>query len=108
MAVKIVNLTDAEFEATALKTQKTVIIDFWAQWCAPCLTIGAVLEEIAQNTTKDLLICKINIDDNPETPAKYRIRSIPTLMVLKNGEVIATAVGALTKGKIEAFIDENA
>ncbi|NND48889.1 MAG: thioredoxin TrxA [Rhizobiales bacterium] len=99
--------SDASFESDVLGADKPVIVDFWAEWCGPCKQIGPALEEIATEYGEKLTVAKLNIDENPNTPSKYGIRGIPTLMLFKNGEVAATKVGALPKGKIVEWIEES-
>ena len=103
----ISHVTDLSFEQEVLKTQGPVLVDFWAEWCGPCKMIGPVLEEIAGDYAGKLKIAKLNIDENPNTPPKYGIRGIPTLMLFKNGQVEATKVGAVSKSQLAAFIDGN-
>jgi len=103
----ISHVTDSSFEQEVLKAQGPVLVDFWAEWCGPCKMIGPVLEEIAGDYAGKLKIAKLNIDENPQTPPKYGIRGIPTLMLFKNGQVEATKVGAVSKSQLSAFIDGN-
>lgn len=107
MSDSIINITDDSFESEVLNSDIPVLIDYWAEWCAPCKMIGPILEELAQNYAGQLKIVKLNIDDNPEIPPKYGIRGIPTLMIFQNGEVESTKVGAMTKPQLIAFIDSN-
>ena len=100
-------VTDATFEAEVLKSEVPVVIDFWAEWCGPCKMIAPILDEIAKEYAGKLKVCKLDIDQNPETPAKYGVRGIPTLMLFKNGNVEATRVGAMAKSQLVAFIDSN-
>ena len=97
--------TDAAFDADVLGAEKPVIVDFWAEWCGPCKQIAPALEEIAAELGDKVTVAKLNIDENPETPGKYGVRGIPTLMMFKNGQVAATKVGALPKGKIVEWIE---
>ena len=99
--------TDAAFDADVLGAEKPVIVDFWAEWCGPCKQIAPALEEIAAELGDKVTVAKLNIDENPETPGKYGVRGIPTLMMFKNGQVAATKVGALPKGKIVEWIEES-
>jgi thioredoxin 1 len=104
---KIVHLTDDSFEEEVLKSSEPVLVDYWAEWCGPCKMIAPVLDEIAEEFAGKLKIGKLNIDDNPNTPPRYGIRGIPTLMLFKDGEVEATKVGAVSKSQLTAFIDSN-
>ena len=103
----IKHVTDATFEAEVLKAQGPVLVDYWAEWCGPCKMIAPVLDDIATTYEGKLTIAKLNIDDNQETPAKHGVRGIPTLMLFKDGNVVATHVGALSKSQLTAFIDGN-
>lgn len=103
----ILHVSDASFEEDVLKSEKAVLVDYWAEWCGPCKMIAPILDEISQNYGDKVKIAKLNIDENPETPPKYGIRGIPTLMLFKNGSVQATKVGALSKSQLTAFIDSN-
>jgi thioredoxin 1 len=104
---KILYLTDDTFEAEVLKSSAPVLVDYWAEWCGPCKMIAPILDEIASEYTGKIKVAKLNIDDNPQTPPKYGIRGIPTLMLFKDGNVEATKVGALSKSQLTAFIDSN-
>ena len=103
----IVNATDASFESEVLKAGGAVLVDYWAPWCGPCKMIAPVLDEIAQTYQGKLKVCKLNIDENQDTPPKFGVRGIPTLMLFKNGNVEATKVGALSKSQLAAFLDAN-
>ena len=107
MAEHIVHISDESFEEEVLQSERPVLIDYWAEWCGPCKMIAPVLDEIATEYSDRLKVVKLNIDDNPQTPPKYGIRGIPTLMVFKNGQVEATKVGAVSKVQLTAFLDEN-
>lgn len=107
MSENIVNVTDASFEEDVIKAEGAVLVDYWAEWCGPCKMIAPVLEEIAKEYAGKLKVCKLNIDENNETPPKFGIRGIPTLMLFKGGNVEATKVGALSKSQLAAFIDAN-
>lgn len=100
-----VTVTDASFESDVLRAQGPVLVDYWAEWCAPCKDIAPHLAEIAEEMDGRLTIAKFNIDENPVTPTKFGVRGIPTLMVFMNGEVAGTKVGALPKGKLLEWID---
>ncbi len=102
-----VNVTDENFEVEVLKAEKPVLVDFWAEWCGPCKQIGPTLEEISDEMSNDIVIAKHNIDNEPNTPTKYGVRGIPTMLLFKDGELKATKVGATPKSDIVAFIKEN-
>ncbi len=104
---EIVNVTDGNFDAEVLQADCPVLVDYWAEWCGPCKMIAPILDEISGEYEGKLKIAKLNIDENGETPPKYGIRGIPTLMLFKNGNVEATKVGALSKSQLTAFIDSN-
>jgi len=104
---QILYVTDDTFEAEVIKSSNPVLVDYWAEWCGPCKMIAPILEEIADEYTGKVTIAKLNIDENPQTPPKYGIRGIPTLMLFKDGNVEATKVGALSKSQLTAFLDSN-
>lgn len=104
-ATKVV--TDETFETEVLKSDKPVIVDYWAEWCGPCRAIAPLVAEIAKDYDGRLTVAKVNVDENQATPAKYGIRGIPTLMLFKNGAVVGTRVGQLKKPELVAFIDSN-
>ena len=105
MATK--NVMDDNFDAEVIKSKKTILVDFWAEWCGPCKQIGPVLEEISNEMTDQITIAKHNIDNEPNTPTKYGVRGIPTMLLFKNGELKSTKVGATTKSNIVSWIKEN-
>ena len=107
MSEHIVYVTDSTFEDTVLKSDKPVILDFWADWCAPCKMIAPILDELADEYKDKVTVAKINIDENQATPQKYAVRGIPTLILFKNGDVAATKVGAASKSQLAAFIDSH-
>ena len=100
-------ISDSSFDEDVLKSSEPVVVDYWAEWCGPCKQIGPALEEIAGEMDGKVKVVKLNIDDNPNTPTKYGVRGIPTLMLFKDGEVAATQVGALPKGKIVEWIERS-
>jgi thioredoxin 1 len=101
------HVTDDTFEAEVLQAQSPVLVDYWAEWCGPCKAIAPTLEEVAKEYSGKLKIAKVNVDENQEIPKKYGIRGIPTLMLFKNGEMVETKVGALSKSQLTAFLDSN-
>ena len=105
MSENITHLSDASFEQDVLQSQIPVLVDYWAEWCGPCKMIAPILDEISKEYAGRLKIAKLNIDDNQQTPPKYGIRGIPTLMVFKGGQLAATKVGALSKAQLTAFLD---
>lgn len=107
VSASILHVSDAEFEEQVLKAELPVLVDFWAEWCGPCKMIAPILDEVAGQYDGKLTVAKINIDDNPNTPQKYGVRGIPTLILFKNGEVEATKVGAMAKSQLTSFIDAN-
>ena len=107
MVEHIVHISDESFEEEVLQSEQPVLIDYWAEWCGPCKMFAPVLDEIAIEYSDRLKVVKLNIDDNPQTPPKYGIRGIPTLMVFKNGQVEATKVGSVSKAQLTAFLDDS-
>ena len=105
--MSVTETTDDNFDTDVLQSSKPVVVDFWAEWCGPCKAIGPALEEIAGEKKDSLSIVKLNIDENPLTPQKYNVRGIPTLLIFKNGEVVAEKMGALPKSQLESWIDQS-
>ena len=103
----IVHTSDATFDQDVLKSDKPVLLDFWAEWCGPCKMIAPILDEVAGEYQGRLRIAKLNIDENPQTPPRFGIRGIPTLILFKNGTVEAQKVGALSKSQLAAFLEAN-
>ena len=104
---QIVHTSDANFATDVLKADKPVLLDFWAEWCGPCKMIAPILDEIAQEYQDRVQIAKLNIDENPQTPPKFGIRGIPTLILFKNGAVEAQKVGAVSKSQLATFLDQH-
>lgn len=105
MSTSIVHVTDATFDEEVLKSRVPVLVDYWAEWCGPCKMIAPVLDEIARDYAGRLKVCKMDVDANNGTPARYGIRGIPTLMVFVNGNLEATKVGAMSRSQLASFID---
>ena len=103
----IVHTTDSTFDRDVLKSDKPVLLDFWAEWCGPCKAIAPILDDIAREYGDRVTVAKLNIDENPATPPKYGIRGIPTLILFKNGTVEAQKVGAVSKSQLAAFLDSK-
>lgn len=101
----IIHVTDNDFAEKVLKAELPVLVDYWAEWCGPCKMIAPVLDVLADEYDGKLLICKIDISSNPETPQTFGVRNIPTLMIFNKGEAVATKVGAVSKSQLAAFID---
>ncbi len=103
--MSLTRVTDSSFEAAVLKAEGVVLVDFWAEWCAPCKQIAPLLEDLANDMDGRLTVAKLNIDYNPDTPYKYGVRGIPTLILFKDGQVAATKVGPLPKGKLYEWVE---
>jgi thioredoxin 1 len=101
---KVHTATDANFETECLKSQIPVLVDFWAEWCGPCRALAPLVDQIAEEHQGKLKVVKMNVDENPETPAKYGIRGIPTLILLKDGELVDQLVGSVPKNKLDQFV----
>jgi thioredoxin 1 len=100
-------VTDSDFDSQVLQSKTPVVVDFWAEWCGPCKQISPALDQIAEEMGGKVTIAKVNIDDNPNTPSKYGVRGIPTLILFKDGEVASTSVGAKPKGALADWIENS-
>ncbi|MCR9191338.1 MAG: thioredoxin [Gammaproteobacteria bacterium] len=107
MSAHIKAITDSSFEQDVLSASKPVLVDFWAEWCGPCRALAPIFEEVAASHHEQIDFAKVNIDENPDTPGKYGVMSIPTLILFKNGQVEAMKMGLLSKSQMIAFIDSN-
>jgi thioredoxin 1 len=107
MSEHITAVTDATFEQEVLQASEPVLVDFWAEWCGPCRMVAPILDQVASEQVGKLKVVKVNVDENPETPAKFGIRGIPTLLLFKGGSVAATQVGAVAKAQLTAFVNPH-
>lgn len=107
MSEKIMHTSDGSFEADVLQNDKAVVVDFWAEWCGPCKMIAPLLDEVADEYEESVSIVKLNVDENPNTAQKFNVRSIPTLMIFKDGAVQAQKLGAMSKSQLAEFLDSN-
>ncbi|MEJ7929577.1 thioredoxin TrxA [Ramlibacter sp. AN1015] len=103
----IKHISDSSFESDVLKSDKPVLVDYWAEWCGPCKMIAPILDEVSTAYRDKLVVAKMNVDENRDIPAKFGIRGIPTLMLFKDGQLAATKVGAMSKAQLTAFIDQQ-
>ena len=102
-----VKVEDGDFKSTVLESDLPVVVDYWAEWCGPCKMISAALEEISDELSGKVTIAKMNVDDNPNTPSQYGVKGLPTLMVFKKGEVVATKLGGLPKSQLSDWVNAN-
>ena len=107
MSENLIYVTDESFDSDVLQSEMPVLVDYWAEWCGPCKMIARILDEVSSEYTDKLRIAKLDVDQNQATSMKYGIRGVPTLMLFKEGNIVATHVGALTKSQLTAFIDGN-
>ncbi len=107
MSDLVLHTSDSTFEQDIINAELPVLLDFWAPWCGPCKMIAPILDEVAQEYTGKVVVAKLNIDENPAQPPKFGVRGIPTLMLLKGGQVVATRVGALSKSQLTDFLNSN-
>ena len=105
--MSILNVEDKNFKEKVLDANKPVLCDFWAEWCGPCKQISPILSELAEDYKEKILIAKVNIDENPEVPSKYGIMSIPTLILFKDGQSVASQIGVVQKDSLSKWLDEN-
>jgi thioredoxin 1 len=99
--------TDATFEKDVLSSNRPVLVDFWAEWCGPCRQIGPALDDLSRDMADKITVAKLNVDENPTVPVKYGVKGIPTLMIFKGGQVVATKIGVMQKSKIKEWIEST-
>lgn len=104
---QIIEITDAQFESDVLNANKPVLVDFWAPWCGPCKMLGPILQQVADHYGDKIQIVKVNVDDNTQTPAKFGVRGVPTMMLFKDGENVETKVGVIQKSQLISLIDNH-
>ncbi|MEO1202864.1 MAG: thioredoxin TrxA [Pseudomonadota bacterium] len=107
MSETVLHTSDATFEADVINSSKPVLLDFWAEWCGPCKMISPLLDDVAERFADKVTVAKLNIDENPNTPPRFGIRSIPTLILFKDGAVQAQKLGAMSKAQLEEFLESN-
>ena len=105
MSEKVINITSENYESV-LKSEKPIVVDFWATWCGPCRMVGPVIESLAEEYDGKTSVCKLNVDENPDLATEYKIMSIPTVMIMKNGEIVDKAVGVRTREEYQSMIEK--
>ncbi|MDA8442108.1 MAG: thioredoxin [Peptococcaceae bacterium] len=107
MSATIISVTDATFESQVVKAEKPVLVDFWADWCGPCKMLAPILEGLATEYGEKIIVAKLNVDENPQTPGTFGIMGIPTLLMFKNGQNVGKSVGYKSAAELKSFIDSN-